>query len=174
MAEAENLHRVFLNKPLDLLNSLHCQVTLSSVRGTKFTGGLLAVDPVTDTAVIVDLENSSDKSEIDDISVTIVPLVNWSSLEIIDASEEFKKRVKIIQADQSKSCDLSEEDIKAAREKVTDWLVKNGLAAVLKGADLVIADAVILEAPYTPEHCSATNEIILSRVQHILKRMPVV
>jgi len=170
MTESEDQHRVFLNKPLDLLSKLHCKVTLSSVRGSKVTGGLLAVDPVTDTAVIVDLGADS---ELGRCPVTVVPFVNWNSLEIIDSSEEFKKRVKSVQAEQSQGCDLSEEDLKIAREKVTAWLVKNGLTAVLRGEDLVIADAVILEPPFTAESCSATNEIILSRVQHILKSMPV-
>lgn len=172
MTESEDQHRVFLNKPLDLLSKLHCKVTLASVRGSKVTGGLLAVDPVTDTAVIVDL-GDGDEGDLSRCQVTVVPFVNWTSLEIIDASEEFKNLVKNAQTEQSQGCDLSEEDLTTAREKVTNWLVKNGLTAVLRGEDLVIADAVILEPPFTAESCSATNEIILSRVQHILKSMPV-
>lgn len=172
MTESEDQHRVFLNKPLDLLSKLHCKVTLASVRGSKVTGGLLAVDPVTDTAVIVDF-GDGDEGDLSRCQVTVVPFVNWTSLEIIDASEEFKNLVKNAQTEQSQGCDLSEEDLTTAREKVTNWLVKNGLTAVLRGEDLVIADAVILEPPFTAESCSATNEIILSRVQHILKSMPV-
>ena len=175
MTDSVQPHRVFLNKPLDLLNSLHCKVTVSSVRGEKLTGGLLAVDPVTDTAVIVDLEDSEVgvNDGLGKFTVTVVPFVDWTSLEIIDASQVYKERVRNVQVEQSQSCDMSEEAIATARERVTNWLAKNGLTTAVRGDDLVIADAVILQPPFTADSCSATNEIILSRVQNILKCIPV-
>ena len=162
---------MFLNRPVDLLNSLHCKVAVSSARGYRVSGGLLAVDPVTDTAVIVDTDNS-DAGDINNYPVTIVPLVRWDDMEIVDSSEVYKELVRNIKFEQSDKCDMSEEETEAARDKVTAWLAKNGLEAVVKGSDVVIADAVIMEAPFTAESCSATNEIILARVQDIVRRVP--
>jgi len=164
------LHRVFLNKPLDLMNSLHCKVVVNSLRGTRVTGGLVAVDPVTDTAVLVDIGDSVD-GDITDHSVSVVPFASWDTLEVIDRSEEYKERVRGMNSKVVRNSNLSKEECEAVRDKVIAWLSKNGLESVVRGDDLVIADAVILEPPYTSDCCNATNEIILGRVQALLERM---
>jgi len=170
MAESVPKHRVFLNRPLDLVNSLHCKVVVSSVRGIKVMGGLVAVDPVTDTAVIIDVD--SDGSDINTHPVTVVPFVRWDTTEVIESTEVFKERVKgLLTSNKGEKHGMSEEDCKTARSNITAWLAKNGLESVLSGDDLIIAGAVVLEPPYTSGCCSATNEIILARVQSLLEKI---
>jgi len=170
MTETVPKHRVFLNRPLDLVKSLYCKVVVRSVRGIEVMGGLVAVDPVTDTAVIIDVDNS-DNMDINKYPVTVVPFVRWEAMEVIDSSEEFKERVRRLTSDKGEKHGMSEEECKTARTNITAWLAKNGLESVLSGDDLVIADTVVLEPPYTSGCCSATNEIILARVQSLLERI---
>ena len=170
MAETLPQHWVFLNRPMDLVNSLHCKVVVNSVRGIKVTGGLVAIDPVTDTAVIVDMDNG-DERDINKYPVTIVPLVKWETMEVIDSSEAFKVRVRGLNSDDVAKHDMSEEEREATKSKIIAWLAKNGLQSVMNGDDIIIADAVVLEPPYSSDCCSATNEIILARVQALLERM---
>jgi len=53
MAGEVEVHRVHRNSPLLLREALHSTVSVKSHRGSSLTGGLLAVDPVSDTIVMV-------------------------------------------------------------------------------------------------------------------------
>jgi len=170
--EQEELHRVFRNKPLDLLAALHCRVRVKSVRGVKSEGGLLAVDPVTDTAVLVglgDKQLDKEPASLDSHDVTLVPFVSWNSLEILDSSEVVKTYLAALEkCEEDRKTNICAEEASEAREKATELLTKHGLNPIRQGEDLVIADTVIVEPPYTAASCQATNEIILSRVRGIL------
>ena len=135
-------------------------------------GGLLAVDPVTDTAVLVglgDKQLDKEPDSLDSHDVTLVPFVSWNSLEILDSSEVVKTYLAALEkCEEDRKTNICAEEASEAREKATELLTKHGLNPIWQGEDLVIADTVIVEPPYTAASCQATNEIILSRVRGIL------
>ena len=133
----------------------------------------MAIDPVSDTAVIVNIDDQdASKNDISDIPVTLVPFVDWKTLTILDESDEVKNRVKnFIKKNSLKQHHLSSEEIIARREGVVEHLSKYGLKPELDGDNIVIGDTVIIQPPFTEDFCDATNEIILGRVKSILQNI---
>ena len=136
--EKQSLHRVFLNSPLQLSKALHCVVSLNSCRGVTLEGALLAVDPVSDTAVLVRGEGEM----LADVEVVIVPLVDWSSMQVLDNSHAKKQRVAQLLL-QQEGPSLSSQEKEAARRRCLDWLKKNGLPAEEDGEQVIISGGTI-------------------------------
>ena len=151
-----------------LINEIKC-----NFRGSKESGGLVAIDPVSDTAVIVNIDDQdASKNDISDVPVTLVPFVDWKTLTVLDESDEVKDRVKkFIKKNSFKQHNLSSEEIIARREGVVEHLSKYGLKPELDGDNIVIGDTVIIQPPFTEDFCDATNEIILGRVKSILQNI---
>ena len=58
-------------------------------------------------------------------------------------------------------------------EDVMRWLASNRVQARLDGAVVVVMGGVaFVDAPYTPRACRSSNEIVLARVQQLLRSMP--
>ena len=129
---AEDVHRVFKNSPLQLAEALHCVVSMTSPRGVTLEGALLAVDPVSDTAVLVKGEGKV----LDDLEVVVVPLVDWTSLQVLDSSPGTKNRVaNLLLESQGPSLTLEEKEM--ARKRCLAWLKKNGLPAEEDGEQVL-------------------------------------
>ena len=129
----QSLHRVFLNSPLQLTEALHCIVSVTSCRGVTLEGALLAVDPVSDTAVLVRGEGEV----LAEVEVVVVPLVDWTSMQVLDSSEATKQRVAKLSL-QQEGPSLSFEEKEAARRRCLNWLKKNGLPAEEDGEQVMI------------------------------------
>jgi len=170
MSEETDIHRVFLNKPAVLINNLFCRVELKTQRGSLESGGLLAIDPVSDSAIIA---NDSESKNIKDTKILIVPFVDWKTLKVINDSEEtkYKFRKLILETQWSKSQDnnFSPDELSARQDKVREYLSKFGVISNHEGENIVVGDTVIIQPPYSPESCDATNEIILARIKNILE-----
>ncbi|XP_029645897.2 gem-associated protein 6 [Octopus sinensis] len=74
---------------------------------------------------------------------------------------------------------LSEEALSERKDKLKSWMLKNRLPVQeQKGQDgdkpkcLCVAGAVTILPPYGPGNCCSTNEIILSRIQNLIRNMP--
>ncbi len=70
---------------------------------------------------------------------------------------------------------LSAKEFANKRAKLKSWLLKNRLP-VKDSPDndklLCISDALFIEPPYDVDSCRSTNEIILGRVQGLIRNMP--
>ena len=110
--------------------------------------------------------------DLDSFSVTIVPYVDWSSLTVLDDSDEVNYFLKHITEDQSlnsSSHGLDEETLKKRRDIISQQLSKYGLKTEEEGDNLLIGDTLIIQPPYTQQFCDGTNEIILERVRKLLQ-----
>lgn len=70
---------------------------------------------------------------------------------------------------------LSEEELEKRKNVLKSWLLKNRLPVQVAGNNgelLSISDALFIEPPYGVENCRSTNEIILGRIQGLIKNMP--
>ena len=137
--------------------------------GTSVSGGLLAVDPVSDTAVLVELAGEGDLAT---QNIVIVPLVNWESLQVLDSSQSMQERVRAVRGETAPRHSLSPSQLASVRAQTVAWLRRNGLPVEVEGEEVVIAGMVRLEPPYSPDSCQADNEIVLNRVSTILRDMP--
>jgi len=130
MTEEKEIHRVFLNKPAVLINNLFCRVVLKTQRGSLETGGLLAIDPVSDSAIIANDGDDDELNSIKEAKIVIVPFVDWTTLKVINDSEKTKTKYrKLIQETQwSKESqdNFSAEELSSRRDKEefsTDFFV---------------------------------------------------
>lgn len=143
-------------------------------RGEIITGGLLAVDPVTDTAMLVELEADRGQLELDQLKIVSVPFVNWNKVKTVESSPEYRQSLQdlILKLGESSAGTVtgtgSVEDSER-REKVREELTRHGLTVTSDGDNLLISPTVIIRPPYTPHHCDAPNEIILARIRNILQ-----
>ena len=64
---------------------------MRSSGGSVQEGGLLAVDPVSDTALLVRL--GQEELELERLEVVLVPLVDWGSLEVLESSAGLRERL---------------------------------------------------------------------------------
>ena len=73
--------------------SVQCsvQVRVRSSGGSVHEGGLLAVDPVSDTALLVRL--GKEELQLEGLEVVLVPLVDWGSLEVLESSAGLRERL---------------------------------------------------------------------------------
>ena len=70
---------------------------------------------------------------------------------------------------------LSEEDLQKKQFQLKCWLLKNRLPIEVGGAKgelLTLADALVIHPPYGADNCYSTNEIILGKIQGLIKNMP--
>jgi gem associated protein 6 len=51
-------------------------------------------------------------------------------------------------------------------------LLKNRLPVEINGELLNVAEALVIQPPYGSENCVSTNEIILGKIQGLIKNMP--
>lgn len=144
-------------------------------RGTLESGGLIAVDPVTDTALLGNIgDGVCSSSDLADVEVTVVPFVDWSTLTVMDDSDTVKSLVSNLVKQLSPTPNnLNAEEMETRRELVVKHLCAHALQPERDGDNLVIADTVIISPPYTHHSCDATNEIILARVKTILQNLEV-
>ena len=139
--------------------------------GSDEEGGVLAIDPVTDTVVLIQYDNDLPE-DLRECQVSIVPFVDWSSVKVKDESDSTKSTLKSLAQTQSESSHgLTPEQISIRRDAIKSHLSKYGLAAEEDGENLLIGDTLIIQPPYTDQSCDATNEIILERVRKILSTL---
>merc|ERR1712106_19514 len=98
-------------------------VEIKSSREVSFRGRLVAVDPVSDTAI---LRTKQD--------VIFVPRVDWSKLTVLDAKKE------VLPEDLK---EVSSIDLEKEKCGVVDWLRSNGLDVEICGEEIKIAGGAV-------------------------------
>ena len=153
------------------MNFYFFSIIFFTFRGTDVMGGLIAIDPVTDSAMLV--TNINDEvNNISQASVTIVPFVDWTSLAVIDGSENIKSKLKqLVTEHTDKKHNLTPEQLKEKQQKIKMHLAQYGLETKIDGDNLIIADIVIVVPPFTAEECSGTNEIVLGKIKKLLQNI---
>jgi len=173
----EFIHPVFLNDPVKLSKFLYCHVEVKTVFGETVSGGLLSVDPVSDTAVILAANPTSkaiDTKDFDSSTIVLVPRVKWDSLVVVNGSDEVKGVVKkCLPRQKEAAVSLTREEVRKVQGEVKDWLVRNGLSVEEEGDLLSVHNGtVIIAPPFDSDSCRANNAIVLDRVNQLLKKMP--
>lgn len=134
----------------------------------EHVGIVYTVDPVSETFVLANFED--DKTKIDLVmghTVTTVRVL----VEISDSQRHLIDRL-FRPAFESK---MTQEDLQKRQSFVKAWLLKNRLPVEVAGGNgelLCIAEALVIQPPYGPENCVSTNEIILGKIQGLIKNMP--
>ncbi|KAK3091756.1 hypothetical protein FSP39_022404 [Pinctada imbricata] len=171
MAEVINgdQHPIFKCDPEEWMQYVYKQVRVSKDDGTEATGWVYTIDPVTQSFVLVSFLD--DKSQMEMVMGPSVQRVT-----VLDENcETYKKKLDSLFRNEEVAS-LSEEELEARKNKLKLWLCKNRLPVQVSGNNgemLSVSDALFIEPPYGPDNCRSTNEIILGRIQGLIKNMPV-
>ncbi|KAK3585163.1 hypothetical protein CHS0354_001786 [Potamilus streckersoni] len=166
--ESEDLHVIFKKDPEEWMQYVYKQVSITTDDERDHIGWVYTVDPVSETFVLVRFSGEKYKLElVFGHAVRTVTILN-------DSTETNKERLdRLFRYDTFNN--LSQEELKKKQKLLKLWLCKNRIPVTVSGSNgelLTVSDALIIKPPYGPEDCCGTNEIILGRIQGLIKNMP--
>jgi len=183
-ASTEDLHPVFKNDPAELQRSLYRSVELTSEDGSAHTGRVVAVDPVSESRILMS-EDPLSSSPL----VEVVFGHRLSSCRTLSAPAWDDRRCRAAQAllrpQQAAAAEfLSPAALDVRRDRVVAWLRQHRLPVEVsvnltasKHFDTsdsptvsVLDGLAVLRPPYTS--CECDNELVLRRLETLLKSMP--
>lgn len=71
----------------------------------------------------------------------------------------------------SRTQGLDPEELKRRRVSIQKWLEKNWIPVEDKRGELRVAGVLTITAPYRPEDCCSSNQIILDRIQKLIQAL---
>lgn len=171
-------HQIFKRDPAELMQYVHKRVVIRTVDGASHSGHVYTIDPVSFTFVLLTYEDES-TTDVSPPKTQCAELVLGHAVQSINILEDDG-------VDRSSDMDLlfkpasnvtlSEEELQRRRERLRSWLTENRFPVEITESrpDVVSVggDTLLIQPPYYPENCLSTNEIILSRIQSLIARMP--
>lgn len=135
-------------------------------------GWVHSIDPVTRTVVL----EEQDEASTDDKELTFV-LGHAISRVVLESDANSSQGPRHGITDfigDNKSNDYSEDELAKRRAELIEWLTLNRVAVTEcssedSAAVLSVMGVLYVEPPYDPECCRCSNEIILDRVQKLIK-----
>merc|ERR1712025_243048 len=167
--EEGTLHPIFTRDPNEWKN-LVCQVVeVTTEDGETHIGTVYTVDPVSETVVLVKENNDGG------LQLNVLMGHAVQSTEVLGECEA-SLREKIEKLFRSADVvNLTKDELVKRRTQLYNWLIKNRIPIEVSADNeevLSISDALYIEPPYSVESCRSTNEIVLGRVQGLIKNMP--
>ena len=170
MESDQERHAIFSKDPADWMQYVHKEVLVTTEEGTQHQGWIYTIDPVSESVALIRFHK--DKSELD-VEVVMGHIIR--SLTVLNDNVD----LHLSQLDQllkpKNLQNLSPDELEGKKEKLKAWLLKNRLPVSVTGDNgelLSVSDALFVEPPYESENCRSTNEIILGRIQGLIKNMP--
>ncbi|XP_041838290.1 gem-associated protein 6 isoform X1 [Melanotaenia boesemani] len=151
--------------PLLWLCDVGKQVKVKAGKDEELRGWLLTVDPVSSSLVLVTF-----KEEGATVRVVMGHAVEEVTI-LQEADQKTAAQLRIFFPPPT-SPHLDQEELRRRRGAVRWWLEKNRVPVVEEGDELRVAGVLILTAPYGPEDCRSSNQIILDRIQRLIRIQP--
>lgn len=169
-------HPIFQQDPAHWMQYIAKKVCILTEDGDKHSGRVFTVDPVSSSFVLAQFSKDA-KTEIEIImghAVKKVTILDVDGLEENDIEDEQTIRGKLDSLFVAKLNDQwSESDLAIRKEQLKSWLFKNRLPVDEQDdSSLCIAKVVTIKPPYTIDTCTSLNEIILAKIQGLIKNMP--
>ncbi|XP_071328358.1 gem-associated protein 6 [Trachinotus anak] len=152
--------------PLQWIHYVNKQVKVMAGKDEEHCGWLLTVDPVSASLVLVDFREDGGTS---------VQVVMGHAVENVrvlqEADEEISDRLRTSFLP-PRTCSLNPEELRRRREDIQSWLEKNRVPVEEEGDELRVAGVLTIRAPYRPQDCCSSNQIILDRIQKLIQFQP--
>ena len=170
-------HPVFTRDPSEFTSHLHKEVCVTADDGTTHKGWVYTVDPVSQSVVLVQFATPKGTDTAAPHPSQLEVIMGHAVVNITTVNEMTDIHKKELDGlFRPKLMDkLSVEELGQRKEKVRSWLAMNRMPVTVSGDHgevLNISDAVFIEPPYEAENCRSTNEIILGRIQGLIKNIP--
>ncbi|XP_061589143.1 gem-associated protein 6 [Cololabis saira] len=151
--------------PQTWLRFLDAQVAVTTVTGEQLRGWLLSVDPVSASLVLVNFQESGS-------SVRVVLGHAVEDVQVLQAAdEETAERLQTTFLSTA-TVPLDPAELRARRAAVRRWLEQNRVPVVEEDEELRVAGVLTVLAPYGPDDCCSANQIILDRIQRLIRIQP--
>ena len=163
------VHPIFTKDPSELIKYVYKEVRVDCSDGTCYEGWVYTIDPVSESIVLASFDSSN-------IEIDIVLHHAIEKIVITKDDDECHRDLLdqlFLLNGNDNFIDLTQ-DNSAQRDKVMDWLLKHRLPVEISKDDssiLSLSDVLYIKPPYTKDCCISTNEIVLDRVQNLLKQM---
>lgn len=169
-----DLHPIFTRDPADWMKWVDREVQINTEDGEVHIGHVYTVDPVSESIVLItQLDDGLEASS--SLSLKLLIGASVTDVKVIsDCAEKVKQKFNQLFRP-AENLNLNEEDLNRRKLKLKAWLEKHRLPVTLGGISgqyLTVADAITVQSPYTEDSCISTNEIVLSRIQGLIKNMP--
>jgi len=167
--DQEELHPIFTRDPSDWKNLVYQIVEVTTEDGQSHIGAVYTVDPVSETVVLVTENNEGDLQ----LNVVMGHAVQSTEVRgeceagLREKMEKLFKPAALLQ--------LSKDELGKRKTQLRSWLLKNRIPIEVCADNeevLSISDVLFIEPPYSVTNCRSTNEIVLGRVQGLIKNMP--
>ena len=162
-------HPIFTIDPATWTSYLHKEVLVTVTTGQKYTGRVYTIDPVSQSIAL--MRCGTGDSNVD---VEIIMGHSVKGIDVIDDNvKDYETVMNALFKPKQESLSVSE--MKEKQKKLKSWFLKNRLPVTETGENseiLSISDAVTIQPPYEEENCFSTNEIILGKIQGLIKTMP--
>ncbi|XP_030290409.1 gem-associated protein 6 [Sparus aurata] len=151
--------------PLQWIRYVNRQVMVKAGNDEEHRGWLLTVDPVSASLVLVTFREEGRAS------VQVVMGHAVEEVQVLqEADEETTRRLQTSFLP-ARTCGLDPEELRRRRAGVQRWLEKNRVPVEEEGDQLRVAGVLTLAAPYGPEDCCSSNQIILDRIQKLIQSL---
>lgn len=172
--DSASLHPIFTRDPSDWMKLIGCQIQACTEDGHQHVGHVYTVDPVSQSIVLVSFGDNAPETSCN-ISLKLLVGSSVTDVKIVsEAAEAVNQRFhRLFRPAVAET--LSDEQMNVRKLRLKSWLEKNRLPVSLGGDSgqlLLVADAITVQPPYTEDSCLSTNEIVLSRIQGLIKNMP--
>ncbi|KAK3533319.1 hypothetical protein QTP70_016036 [Hemibagrus guttatus] len=152
--------------PQEWFKYVNQEVKVTAQDKQQYEGRVYTVDPVSASLVLVTFEEKRNAS------VRVISGHAVSDVQLLrpgDEDTEKKMRSLFTPA----GCqEFSTEELEERKKNLRAWLEKNLIPVMEEGDVLRVANVLTISAPYGPEQCSSSNEIILARVQSLVENKP--
>lgn len=168
MAGAGELHPIFVSEPEEWMQYVYKKVSLMTDDQEQHEGWVYTVDPVSQNFVLVQF--TDDRTT---LSIVMHESIVKKTL-LGETSPAIEQKLDALFRPKSE-INYTEEELNSRKEKLKLWLERNRLPVQVtgnRGEVLTISNAVVIQPPYGVHNCHSTNEIILGRIQGLMKSMP--
>ncbi|CAN9510037.1 unnamed protein product [Ophioblennius macclurei] len=148
--------------PLKWNGYVHKHVNVKVGKDEEYRGWLLTVDPVSASLVLVNFRGQG-------ASVRVIMGHAVEQVEVLQEADRETAELLNNYFLPLRAPKLDPEDLKRRRGCVRSWLEKNRFPVEEDGNELRVAGVLTITAPYGPEDCSSSNQIILDRIQKLIR-----
>uniref|UniRef100_A0A8C6S631 AD domain-containing protein n=1 Tax=Neogobius melanostomus TaxID=47308 RepID=A0A8C6S631_9GOBI len=140
----------------------HKRVAVQTENGRELTGLVVTVDPVTASLVLLD-----------EAEVQVVLGHAVKQVQILDQDPDPEQIHHMEALFNNNSAVDPEQDLDRTRKRLLDWIRLNLVPVETQGAGLVVAGGVVtVNPPFRDQDCVGLNQVVLDRVQRLIRNQP--
>ena len=132
---------------------------------SRKVGWVYAIDPVTHTVVL--------QEETEDLNAKKLTFVMGHAISrVVLEEDEGPRPVKIDFLESEKTKEYSQDELLKRKGDLIDWLTKNRIPVTESSEDsamLSVMGVLLVEPPYDGDSCRCSNEIVLDRIQKLIR-----